>query len=65
LGANLSVETVGVSTRVGIRYDLPPCAVVGGVGYPPQNLVDRKRYFQFDQQFFIAEFLRGEKSPWV
>jgi len=31
----------------------------------PENLVDRKRYFQFGQQFFVAEFLHGENSPWL
>src|SRR6516225_7173379 len=36
------IQTFGVSTRVGIRYDLPARAVVGGVGHPPQNLADRK-----------------------
>jgi hypothetical protein len=34
-------------------------------GHPPQNLANRKWHFQFDQQFFIAEFLHGEKSPWL
>src|SRR6516164_3090968 len=64
LRADQSIQTVGVSTRVGIRYDLPAGAVVGGVGYPPQNLANRKKYFQFGQQFFIVQFLHGEKSPW-
>src|SRR6516165_6683255 len=50
LRADQHVETVGVSTRVGIRYDLPAGAVVGGVRYPPQNLVERKGHFQFGQQ---------------
>jgi len=63
LRADQSVEAVGVGTRVGIGYDLPACALVGGVRYPPQNLVDRKWHFQFGQQFFVAEFLHGEKSP--
>src|SRR5215469_17356305 len=37
LRAHQDIETVGVGTRVGIRYDLPAGAVVGGVRYPPQN----------------------------
>jgi len=46
------------------RFNKSVAGIVGGVRYPPQNLVDRKWYFQFGQQFFIAEFLHGEKSPW-
>jgi len=61
LRAHQRIQTVGVGTRVGIRYDLPAGAVVGGVRYPPQNLVDWKRYFQFGQQFFIAQFLYGRE----
>ena len=61
LRADQRVETVGVGARVGVRYDLPAGAVVGGVGHPPQNLVNRKWHFQFDQQFFIAEFLHGRE----
>jgi hypothetical protein len=61
LRAHQPIETVGVGTRVGISYDLPAGAVVGGIGQPPQNLANRKWYFQFGQQFSMVEFLHGRE----
>jgi hypothetical protein len=43
------------------RFNKSVAGIVGGVRYPPQNLVDRKWYFQFGQQFFIAEFLHDRE----
>ena len=41
---------------------LDPKTGVGGVGQLSEDVVDRKRKFQFGQQLFNAEFLQEENS---
>ena len=55
------VRRIAGLMQFGVRYNLSARAIIGGVGHPPQNLVDGKRNFQFGQQFFIVEFLHGRE----